>query len=123
VERRAVALEDHPVAFGVPDREVGANRDRRVLPRLQADLGSGTHREVDGEDLSEALRAVVVLEHHVAPEPVPEAVERGLEGEAPPVDRRRQREHGRLDLAPHRAEACEPAVERPHPGASIRHVR
>jgi hypothetical protein len=95
VERAGVAVEDHALAAREPDRHPGADLHVAVAGR-EPDLADVHLGDVERADLAQRL----VAEHDVAAEPQLEALDRGLEGEAAPVDGRGERQDRGLDLRP-----------------------
>ena len=104
MERGEVAVDDDTFAARVPDMDLG--------PGLRGTLGAGRQRQfrarllvhLQREDLAKTRDAGTGVQHGVAADLQLQAVQRGLEGEAVPVDRGGEREHGRLDVPAYRTE-------------------
>ena len=95
VERRRPAVVHRSPAGGVADR----HRRRQVAAVLPAQLAGVQAGHVERLDLAQP-RAVSGLENDVAAHAQRERLERSLQGETPPVERRGEREHAPLDLPP-----------------------
>jgi hypothetical protein len=120
VEGLHPTVEEDPLPTRDPDRQPCPNVDffgplSRERDLAQIDL-HGSERAHLGEG---ALALALALEHHIAAEPQRETVERGLEGEAPPIDRRGQRQDGRLDLRAQRAERVRALRKTTHGPAKV----
>jgi hypothetical protein len=111
VERRQGAVDDDAFAARVPDMDLG--------PGLRGALGGGRQRQfrarllvhLECEDLAETRDATTVVQHGIASYLQSQAVQRGLEGEAPPVDRGGKREDRRLDIPARRTESLQLPVD------------
>jgi hypothetical protein len=86
MERSQVALDDDAFAARIPEMDLG--------PGLRGALGGGRQRQfrarllvhLQREDLAETRGAAIAVQHGLAADLQLQAVQRGLEGEAPPVD-------------------------------------
>ena len=104
MERGEIAVDDNTFAARVPDMDLG--------PGLRGALGAGRQRQfrarllvhLQREDLAKTRDVATGVQHGVAADLQLQAVQRGLEGEAAPVDRGGEREHGRLDVPAYRTE-------------------
>jgi len=104
MERGEVAVDDDTFTARVPDMDLG--------PGLRGALGAGRQRQfrarllvhLQREDLAKTRDAGTGVQHGVAADLQLQAVQRGLEGEAVPVDRGGEREHRRLDVPAYRTE-------------------
>ena len=111
MERSQVAVDDDAFAARVPEMDLG--------PGLRGALGGGRQRQfrarllvhLQREDLAETRGAATAVQHGIAADLQLQAVQRGLEGEAPPVDRGGEREDGRLDFPARRTETVQLPVD------------
>ena len=70
-----------------------------------------TSVHLEREDLAETRGAATAVQHGIAADLQLQAVQRGLEGEAPPVYRGGEREDGRLDFPARRTETVQLPVD------------
>jgi hypothetical protein len=110
MERGQVSVDDDAFAARVPDLDLGpgsrsvpGGRERQFRPRLPV--------EFEDEDLAEARDAAAVLNHGIAADLQVQGVQRRLEGECPPVDRRGEREDRRLHIPAHLTEGAQLPVD------------
>jgi hypothetical protein len=122
VEGRRFTVEEDPVPARDPDAQPGAELDVVGLLGRVADLPEVDLGQRERAHLAERCLAVA-LEHRVASEPQRETVDTGLEGEPAPIDRRGQREHGRLGLRPQRTEGVHALSETTHGPTSLTRSR
>ena len=102
-----------------PSRTTPSPRTERSIIRVRSSnasvaarhLGAVDSGELERHDLAEPS-SVVALEHDVAADLELEPVQRGLQLEAPSVDRRREREDRLLDLPPQLPELGRLLIER-----------
>jgi hypothetical protein len=107
MERGEIAVDDDAFAARVPEMDLG--------PGLRGTLGGGRQGQfrarllvhLQREDLAKTQDAVAGVKHGIAAHLQLQGVQRGLEGEAPPVDRGGERKNGRLDVPAHRTEAVQ----------------
>jgi hypothetical protein len=118
VEGLCPAVEENPLPTRDPDRQPGPNVDVLGSVGRERDLAQVDLHGSERAHLAEGALALA-LEHHITAEPQREAVEPGLEGEAAPIDRRGQRDDGRLDLGAQRAEGLRALRKATHGRANV----
>ena len=104
VERAPVAMEDDAIPAAGADADLPERRRGGVLVA-----------ELERQQLAQAGGAIA-LERDVATRLQLQPVQRHLEGEAPPVNGGRERQHGRLERAPHLAILLERSLYVRHGG-------
>ena len=108
VERLAVAVEDDALAADRAQHHPSSQLQRPVAAR---DLGAIDSSQLERHDLAEPA-SVIGLEHDVPADLELEPVQRGLQLEAPAVDRRRKRKDRLLDLPSQLTELGRLLIER-----------
>ena len=107
MERRQVAIDDDAMAARVPVLDLGPGRRGVPAGQRQHQLRARLLIRLQSEDLTEPRNAAAVVQYGISADLKLQAVQRGLEGEAAPVDRGGERKDGRLDLPARRAETVQ----------------
>jgi hypothetical protein len=97
MERGEIAVDDDAFAARVPEMDLGPGLRGALGGGRQGQFSSRLLVEFDSQDLAEAGNAAVI-KHGITAHLQLQGVQRGLEGEAPPVKGGGERKNGRLDL-------------------------
>ena len=95
----------------VPEMDLGPGLRGTLGGRRQGQFRARLLVHLQREDLAKTRDAVTGVKHGIAAHLQLQGVQRGLEGEAPPVDRGGERKNGRLDIPAHRTETVQLPVD------------